>query len=152
LGKSHNKVFSIERRIIMSDRRNFLRKSALITAGVILATGKKVFASESGFPPGVIYTRENPGMWAQKVEIHAPRVQVEGRKVTIQTLHPMTEKHYIVRHTLVTLDGKVLGSKTFYPVDKKAVSHYEVEPGHGTRFYATSFCNLHDFWVTPFTL
>jgi superoxide reductase len=136
----------------MNERREFLKKSALITAGAFLATGESVFASESGFPPGVIYTRENPGMWADKVEIHVPKVRVEGRKVTMQTVHPMTQEHYIVRHTLVTLDGKVLGSKTFYPADKKAESSYEVDSTPGTRLYATSFCNLHDFWVKPFTV
>jgi superoxide reductase len=136
----------------MSDRRDFLKKSAFITAGALLATGKKVFASGGAFPSGVVYTKQNPGRWAKKVAIHVPKVHVEGRKVTIQTMHPMSKKHYIVRHTLVSYGGKVIGAKTFYPTDKKPVSSYEIEPEQGKRFYATSFCNLHDFWVTEFTM
>ena len=59
----------------------------------------------------------------------------------------MSAEHYIVRHTLVSSDGEVLGTKTFSPSDNEAVSVYELEtvPEH---IYATSFCNLHDFWVT----
>jgi len=136
----------------MNDRRDFMKKSALITAGAVLATGTNVFASGSTLPAGVIYTKENPGKWAKKVGSHAPRVRVEGQKITIETVHPMSDKHYIVRHTLVTWNGEVVGAKTFYPADKKAESSFEVEAGHGSKFYATSFCNLHDFWVTPFTL
>lgn len=132
----------------MTNRRDFFKKTALFTAGAVLATGKTAFAGGSSMPLGVIYTRENPGKWAKKVGSHAPKVRVEDGKVTIQTVHPMTEKHYIVRHTLVTTDGKVIGAKTFYPSDKRAESSYQVEAGAGSKFYATSFCNLHDFWLT----
>jgi len=78
---------------------------------------------------------------------HLPLVSVKDKKVTILTKHPMSEKHYIVRHTLVAADGTVLGEKTIYPTDKKAESDYELPDGHGSVLYATSFCNKHDFWV-----
>ena len=61
--------------------------------------------------------------------------------------HPMTEPHFIVRHTLVGDDGEVLGEKTFSPDNEKAVSEFKVPTGKKVR-YATSFCNKHDFWVT----
>jgi len=134
----------------MNDRRDFLKKSIFLTAGMVVAKSATAFASPGGFPSGVVYTKDNPGKWAKKVGSHAPEVKVEGKKVTLTTKHPMSEKHYIVRHTLVAADGTVLGSKTFYPSDKKAVSTYELPSDHGSRFYATSFCNLHDFWVTEF--
>jgi superoxide reductase len=135
----------------MNDRRDFLKKSVLVATGMVVGSSGKVFASSGDLPKGIIYTAEEPGRWAAKVGSHAPEVKVDGLKVTITTKHPMSEKHYIVRHTLVTAEGKVIGEKTFYPSDKEAVSTYELEPYHGPRLYATSFCNLHDFWVTEFT-
>lgn len=46
----------------------------------------------------------------------------------------------------------VFGEKTFYPSDKEANSTYELPPGHKSKLYATSFCNLHDFWATEFRI
>ena len=64
----------------------------------------------------------------------------------------MTEKHFIVRHTLVTEEGKVLGAKTFSPNDEEARSSYKLAPEYkGKKLYATSFCNKHDMWVKAFT-
>ena len=136
----------------MNDRRDFLKKSVFLAAGMFVAKSATAFASQGGFPSGVVYTKDNPGKWAKKVGSHAPEVKVEGKKVTLTTKHPMSEKHYIVRHTLVSADGKVLGSKTFYPSDKEAVSTYELPSNHESKFYATSFCNLHDFWLTEFNV
>jgi superoxide reductase len=140
-----------ERRFIMNDRRGFLKKSVLVATGVVVGSSGKLFASSGAFPKGIVYAGESPGKWAGKAGSHAPRVQVDGLKVTITTNHPMSEKHYIVRHTLVTVEGKVIGEKTFYPSDEEAVSRYELESYHSARIYATSFCNLHDLWVTEFT-
>ena len=134
----------------MNDRRDFLKKSIFLAAGMVVAKSATAFASSGDFPSGVVYTKDNPGKWAKKVGSHAPEIRVDGNKVMLTTKHPMSEKHYIVRHTLVSADGKVIGSKTFYPSDKEAVSIYELSPDHGNRFYATSFCNRHDFWVTKF--
>ena len=140
-----------ERRDIMNDRRDFLKKTVLVVGGLVIGSSAKAIASPEKFPAGVIYTKDNPGKWAKKVGGHAPIVKVEGKKVTITTKHGMSEKHYIVRHTLVSADGKVLGEKTFYPTDPKPVSTYELPAGAGAGFYATSFCNLHDFWLTEFS-
>lgn len=136
---------------MMTTRRNFLKGSMALAAGAAFSGAGQVFAGD-GFPAGIIYTQHNPGKWVKKVGSHAPKVSVQGRKVTILTAHPMSAKHYIVRHTLVSSDGKVLGAKTFYPTDKTAVSTYELSANAGKKFYATSFCNLHDFWVTKFSV
>jgi len=139
-----------ERRSIIKGRRSFLKKSVLMAAGMVVGKNTNAFASSAGFPPGIVYTKDNTGKWAKKARSHAPKVKIEGKKVTLTTKHPMSEKHYIVRHTLVSADGKVIGSKTFYPSDKEAVSIYELSFISGSNLYATSFCNLHDFWVTEF--
>jgi hypothetical protein len=40
-------------------------------------------------------------------------VMVEGRNLKVVTPYPMTKEHFIVKHTLVTPEGKFLGEKTF---------------------------------------
>jgi len=129
----------------MVDRRDFLKASLVAAAG--LAASRVTEARAEDFPAGLIYTGAAPGRWAGKEGIHVPEVKIEGNRVTITTDHPMSEPHYIVRHTLVAADGTVLGDKTFVPTDKKPISVYELAEGQKPR-YATSFCNRHDFWVT----
>ncbi len=135
----------------MEGRRNFLKGSLAILAGITISPLAKAFASTGNFPSGIIYTSQNPGRWAGKVGGHAPRVTAEGNKIAILNKHPMTEKHFIVRHTLVAENGKVLGDKTFFPSDPTAFSTYDVTVKKGATMFATSFCNIHDFWVTEFT-
>lgn len=133
----------------MSTRRNFL-KAALITAvGMAANNASPVSAKSSILPKGLIYTKDDPGPWAALADAHIPAVTINGRKITVQTNHVMTEKHYIVRHRLVTESGEVLEGKTFYPTDKKAISVFDLPARHQV-IYATSFCNLHDFWLTKF--
>jgi len=136
----------------MNDRREFLRTSLLAAGAVVVARPAAALASTAAFPPGVVYTAAAPGKWAGKEGSHAPKVAVEGKKVTITTAHPMSEKHFIVRHTLVAADGTAVGAKTFFPTDTEAVSSFDLPAGSSGTFRATSFCNLHDFWLTEFTV
>ena len=87
----------------------------------------------------------------KKVGSHAPVVTVVGSKVTVETRHGMSEAHFIIRHTLVLADGTVVGGKPFTAKDKP-VSTYTLPPGYKGTLYATSFCNLHDFWLTKVTI
>ena len=132
----------------MSERRDFLKASLALAAGVAASSTSSSFASTGSFPAGVVYTSANPGKWSAK----APVVTKNGKTLTVATKHPMSEIHYIVRHTLVAENGTVVGAMTFDPEDKEAVSTYELPNDSGSKVYATSFCNLHDFWVTEFTL
>ena len=133
----------------MNDRRTFLKSTLAVAAGLSLGVVGNVSAETGPFPSGVVYTESDPGMWSEKVAIHVPQVSVDGGKVTIETKHSMSEDHYIVRHTLVSGDGRVVGYQVFTPRDTPK-STYAI-PGKG-EYYATSFCNLHDFWVTKFTI
>ncbi|MDM8565504.1 desulfoferrodoxin family protein [Candidatus Halobeggiatoa sp. HSG11] len=134
----------------MTDRRNFIKTTLTVASG--MAIGQVVKASESVHHTGIIYTANNPGQWEKKVKGHAPEIAIDGKTVTITTNHVMTSQHYIVRHSLVTEDGTVLGAMTFSPKDKKAVSTYELPDGITTKLYATSFCNKHDLWMTELTI
>lgn len=140
------------RREIMNSRRAFLKNLMLVGAGLLMGS-RPLFAEASDDLddfPGIIYTKENPGKWAGKVSSHLPEVTVKGRRVTITNHHAMNKRHFIVRHTLVSKKGEVLGEKVFQPSDKEAVSTFKLPFFSGSKFYATSFCNKHDLWVVKF--
>ena len=142
-----------ERSTTMKGRREFLKGSIVLAgAAAAVAGGAVRVQAASTFPAGLIYTKEAPGRWAGKEGAHAPKVTVEGRNVRVVTLHPMTQKHFIVKHTLVTAEGKFIGEKTFENTDPAAESSYELPEGIGGTLWATSFCNLHDLWLTEFTV
>lgn len=132
----------------MSDRRVFLKSALALAAGLSLGAGRA--AADTGpFPSGVVYTAEDPGMWAAKAAIHLPQVTVEGDTVTLHTNHPMSAEHFIVRHTVVSADGTVAGFQVFTPESEPRSTYTITKKGD---YYATSFCNLHDFWVAKFTI
>lgn len=132
----------------MSNRRNFLKSSVIIAGGPVVSKASTALAKTVSLPSGIIYTAKDAGQWKKKIGSHAPKVSREGKTITILTSHLMTQKHYIVRHTLVADDGTVIGAKTFYPTNKKAISTYTLPDKPIKKLYATSFCNKHDFWMT----
>jgi len=150
----------------MSERRRFLKMVAAGPAGALLLplfseTGQGTLAAEvesaaevlGKLPDNIIHSNAHPGVWKGKEGSHVPEVIVkkDGDKLSlsVETLHPMSEQHYIVRHTVVTDCGKVVGAKTFNWKDDP-VSEYEYElKGDCKELYVMSFCNLHDLWVAP---
>ena len=143
----------------MNNRRKFI-KSGLValmtgaTAYVGLASAKKPAKKaedKSALLAGIIYTKDNQGKWKGKDGSHAPIVEIKDKKVTITTDHGMSKKHYIVRHTLVTEAGEVIGTKTFSFDDEQAKSVFDLPEGQ-SKLYATSFCNKHDLWLTEVTV
>ena len=133
-------------------RRDVAQAAALIAGGSLLA-GRSALAGEKSAPEvqgmkGIVYSEAMQGKWKGKAGGHVPRISVDGRKVTVETRHGMSPAHYIVRHTLVGPDGVVLGEKTFSGTDAKALSVFELPSGFSGRIVATSFCNLHDFWIS----
>ena len=135
----------------MIGRRGFLKGSLAVAGTAAMGTAMQVQAA-STFPVGRIYTQEAPGRWAGREGSHVPKVAVEGRNVKVVTLHRMTEIHFIVKHTLVTPEGKFIGEKTFANTDPAAESSYELLEEFKGTLWATSFCSLHDLWLTEFTV
>jgi superoxide reductase len=131
----------------MHDRRDFLKTTAAAASVLAISTVPRAFAAETAQYTNIIYTKDNPGRWAEKVASHAPEVTVKGSIVTAVTKHPMSEAHFIVRHTLILEDGTYHGSMTFIPTDKPE-STYELPAGYKGKIRVTSFCNIHDFWLT----
>jgi len=134
----------------MKDRRDFLKTTAVAASVMAGGLPAAAFAS-AGSWAGVIYSRKQPGQWAEKAATHVPAVTVEGGRVSVVTTHGMSEDHFIVRHTLVLADGTVIGATTFSPADRPE-STFELPAGYTGTVYATSFCNKHDFWLTEFTV
>ncbi|MBU0960817.1 MAG: twin-arginine translocation signal domain-containing protein [Proteobacteria bacterium] len=135
----------------MTDRRDFL-KGSLVAASALVVGSVKIAGAEVAPYTNIVYTAANPGKWDKKVGSHLPSISVEGNKVTLFTKHGMAEKHFIVRHTLVLADGTVVGAETFTGTSAEAKSSYELPAGYKGVIYATSFCNLHDFWVNEYTV
>jgi superoxide reductase len=135
----------------MKNRRDFMKSSLVASAGVLAATAIPAIAKENSVKNIFAYSESEPGRWEGKAGSHAPVVIVDGNKVTIETKHGMEEMHYIVKHSLVTSSGEVLGEQVFFPKDKKAVSTYEIKE-KGMQLFALSFCNLHDLWVSEFSV
>ena len=136
----------------MKERREFLKGSLIVAGAAVLGNAIQVQAATM-FPKGLIYTKDYTGRWAGKEGAHVPVATVKGRMVTVKTPHPMTKEHFIVKHTLVTTEGKFLGEKTFTNTDPAPPeSSYTLPEGFKGTLWATSFCNIHDFWVTEFTV
>ena len=134
----------------MQHRRDFL-KSTAATASLLAVSSlpQPALAADTKFK-NVIFTQDDPGRWEGKQRVHVPQVKIRGSKVAVVTNHPMSNEHFIVRHTLVLANGTYVGSKTFTPADKPQ-SEYELPAGYKGKFYVTSFCNLHDFWLAEAT-
>lgn len=135
----------------MKNRRDFMKSSLVASAGVLAVTAIPAMAKENSVKNIYAYSASEPGRWEGKAGSHAPVVTVDGDNVTLETKHGMEEMHYIVKHTLVTSSGEVLGEQVFFPKDKKAISTYEIKE-KGMQLFALSFCNLHDLWVTEFSV
>ena len=135
----------------MQDRRDFLKTTA-VTASLFAVSSlpQPAVAADLKFK-NIIYTQDDPGRWEGKQGSHVPQVAINGSKVSVVTKHPMSEEHFIVRHTLVLANGTYIGSKTFTAKDKPE-SEYDLPAGFKGKFYVTSFCNLHDFWLAEATV
>ncbi|MBU1344289.1 MAG: desulfoferrodoxin [Proteobacteria bacterium] len=131
----------------MNDRRNFLKSTAAAASIMALNSVPRAFAENLPMYTNIIHTKSNPGIWAQKAHLHVPEVTVLQDKINVVTKHPMSDGHFIVRHTLVLEDGTYIGSATFSLADKPE-SSYELPDKYKGKVYATGFCNLHDFWLT----
>jgi superoxide reductase len=128
------------------DRRTFLINSTLAAAATTVSK-TSLAATEHALPPeNLIFTEINGGMWQSKTRLHIPIIEVNENKVKIRTEHGQSERHYIVRHTLLLEDGTVVGASTF-SFNDAPMSDYELPAGYKGKISATSFCNKHDLWL-----
>ncbi|HEY5999567.1 MAG TPA: desulfoferrodoxin family protein [bacterium] len=131
----------------MSTRRDFLKGS--LAMGVAIAASRVGRAeAATSFPTALIYTKDAPGRWAGKEAAHAPQVTIAAGKITVMTPHPMTPAHFIVKHTIISPEGRLIGERTFTGADAKAESVYDLPADFKGTLWCSSDCNLHDLWVT----
>jgi superoxide reductase len=133
------------------DRRTFILNSTLAAAATTLS--KTALAdSELALPPeNLIFTDKNGGKWQSKIRLHVPMIEVTNNNVKIRTEHGQSERHYIVRHTLLLDDGTVVGATTF-SFNDAPMSDYTLPAGYKGKIFATSFCNKHDLWLAQATV
>ena len=134
----------------MQHRRDFLKSTAATASLLAVSSLPQPALAADTKCKNIIFTQDDPGRWEGKQRVHVPQVKITGSKVAVVTNHPMSNEHFIVRHTLVLANGTYVGSKTFTPADKPQ-SEYELPAGYKGKFYVTSFCNLHDFWLAEAT-
>ncbi|RLT90664.1 desulfoferrodoxin family protein [Ketobacter sp. GenoA1] len=142
------------------ERRTFFALGLAGVAGSVVASRTALSADTPAdsalatkLAGSVYYTKDNPGRWSAKAGGHAPVVESRKGMVMVTTPHEMNGyEHYIVKHTLFDKDMKVIGETLFDPMQvKAAVSQYEIKDYSGIA-YALSMCNLHDCWLTEFTI
>ena len=64
----------------------------------------------------IIFQRYN--LYIGKIKTHVPIVKIEINKITVINCNPiMIKRYYIVKHTLVSHKGDILGERIFYPED-----------------------------------
>jgi superoxide reductase len=129
----------------MNGRRDFLKK-AFAAGGAVALAGTSRLEAKAPILPGIIYTQSAPGRWKGKEGAHVPKVSVEGGTVKVVNAHPVTAAHYIVKHTLLTPEGTVLGESVFTSSDTPESTH-TLPAGFKGAIWVTSFCNIHDLWL-----
>jgi superoxide reductase len=133
------------------DRRTFLQGSSATAALAALSSSVQAVEFRSLPHENLIFTEENGGKWKSKTRLHLPIIEVESNRIVIRTEHGQSERHYIVRHTLLLEDGTVAGAKTF-TFNDAPMSEYQLPAGYKGKIFATSFCNKHDLWVAEATV
>ncbi len=91
------------------------------------------------------YVEVIPNTTEAAVEKHVPLVEVNGNKVKVvigETIHPMTEPHYIEWISLQTKNGY---KKVELSHSDEPIAVFELEDGD-VPIKAYEFCNLHGLW------
>lgn len=105
-----------------------------------------------GSEEDIIYTRQNPGPWGDKVEGHVPRISWEKTEnrliVTVYVNHEMNAEkpHYIMWVMLKDGDGNLLGEKDLLSSDERAEVTFELT-NVPAKLVAYEKCNLHGVWM-----
>jgi superoxide reductase len=93
-----------------------------------------------------IYTRENPGDFAEKMEKHIPVLSVDGSTVTVKVgaeAHPMDEAHFIEWIALFQ-NGAEIARQDLAAGDQPEAAFENIEDTEDLEVRA--HCNLHGTW------
>lgn len=114
---------------------------------------QKIADLTAGFGRAAVFTKENPGPWAGKEDLHLPALKssrpgLSGSFILeVATPHVMEAGHYISKHEVKNSLGELLAQSWFNAkADKAAISFMEVfVPPTGVRILSS--CNLHGVWM-----
>lgn len=108
------------------------------------------------------FTREDPGPWQEKIEIHQPvvygslvdanrvRLWTEVRDVQSDKNHEMTSEHFVTRLLLQDQFYNTIEDRTFtYDAEARLVATVEIPP-EVTSIFAFEQCNLHGWWRSSY--
>lgn len=142
------------------DRRGFVLTSLKWGSATMLLPACDLFAPEEPADGTFArpFTREDPGQWAQEIEIHQPvvyasyvdgkrvRLWLEVRDVNQDLNHEMTADHYIEQLVLMDEFGNTIDNRGFrYDAQARLVATVEI-PHAVRRVYSYAHCNLHGWW------
>ena len=65
----------------MHDRRDFFKTTVAAASILAISSIPQAFAAVPAMYTNVIYTKDNPGIWAGKEDSHAPEVMIMSSKV-----------------------------------------------------------------------
>jgi len=100
----------------------------------------------------LVFTKEKPGRWIDKVGSHLPSMTLlrkdEKIIITVMTMHEMQSEHFIVKHLLLDQHFSLIGEKIFLPQSHQvAQSVHFLESSYQGVLFAVSICNKHDVWL-----
>ncbi len=95
-----------------------------------------------------LYTAEDPGPWADKIDVHVPMITLnEGEgTVTVSVMHGMSQEHWIPTIYVRDQDGIVVGLVELDGDAPEATGTFTLPRGT-TRVTAYAYCNLHAHWT-----
>ncbi len=118
-----------------------------------------LYKSGESIKPLAEYTEENPREWKSIASEHVPLVRktvYNGRDAVLieVPLRRATTEHYIQRIGILDENGKEIVSRAIQRLPNPPVFAYFDFNGlpYGQTLKAYVRCNLHDTWVTTFTL
>jgi superoxide reductase len=94
----------------------------------------------------IIYTKENPGNFAEKAVKHIPVIEISGTTVTVKVgaeLHPMTPEH-LIEWIALYQGGVELARKNLSATDQPIAVFENIADTTGLK--AREHCNLHGTW------
>jgi desulfoferrodoxin (superoxide reductase-like protein) len=140
-------------------RRRLLQTSAAVAALPLLpACGPEAADGTLARP----FTREDPGPWAEKIEVHQPvvygalvddtrvRIWVEVEDQDKAVTHEQTPEHFVSRILVQDQDGAVLGDAV-YPYEAAARLVVVLDlPATVTALRVYEECNKHGIWLASY--
>ncbi|MCP4504195.1 MAG: hypothetical protein GY822_30090 [Deltaproteobacteria bacterium] len=156
------------------DRRGFILTSAKVFSGTALSSLPLMTLAcdpvpvEEELPPaeGTFarpFTREDPGEWTEKIEIHQPvlfgslaqngaRLWVEVLDINTSTVHAMTAEHYIERIIIEDNYGNIIADVVFpYNAQARVVTTVAI-PLNISSIKVYEKCNLHGWWKSSYSI